>query len=163
MKLNSKVEGGHQESHLDDNAPPPQCNARNGEDTIINFSRKWDWFFGVEEGGSDQEESLHDNQGSQRDSMGGCVDQLDFKGGGGDQKSQGNGKGHGGKGGGGDQDTIDDGDGTMGMGHFVGDNGNGMMGDDDGNNGDGVMCNKGGGLKDGGFNLEGAVGVNLNF
>ena len=46
----------------------------------------------------------------------------------------------------------------MGTGYFVGNNGDGTLGDDDGNNGDGVMCNKGGGLKDGGLNLEGGSG-----
>ena len=43
------------------------------------FSRKWDWFFGVEEGGGDQE-SQHDNQLLQRDSKDGCREsQLNSK------------------------------------------------------------------------------------
>ena len=95
LQLNCKDGGGHQESQLDGNAPPPQCNAlppQWGGHNHQFVSRKWNWFFGVKEGGGDQEESLRDNQGSQcdSDSMGGCVDRLDVKVGRCDQESQGN-------------------------------------------------------------------------
>ena len=62
--------GAHQESQLDGNAPPLQWGGRHHP----MFSRTWDWFFGVEEGVGNQEESLRNDQGLQHDSKSGCVD-----------------------------------------------------------------------------------------
>jgi hypothetical protein len=57
------------------NAPPLQRGGRNNQ----SFSRKWDWLFGVEEGGGEQDESMRNNQGFQLDSIGGLLINLTSK------------------------------------------------------------------------------------